>query len=163
MKKLFFIALAILLMASVSYAATVGLAVDPKNNREVWTTTVYVDETSSTTVDAGNVVCWDVDDSSGDDKNWVENCDSETGLVAGVVWPADISGGSIGLIAIKGSVPVDVPSTGYGSVIAANAILCSSSTAGVAAPCTTLDREAYGFGFAVGDSSGGVVQAYINP
>ena len=155
MKKLVLV-LAILLMCGVAQAANIPAMVDPVNSPEVWTTVVFSNE-SSTTLDAGDIVKWDIDNSTGDNKNYILGADSaDTHLVAGVVYPADITAGNSGSIAIHGVVPVDV--VGMGGGIAAGSPVCSSSTEGSAGLCSTASKA---IGFATAAPSGGSVNVFV--
>ena len=115
-------------------AANVPSYIDPQAGPEIWLTPVYVD-TGSTALDVGDVVCWDMDASSSDNDNWVEQCTAaDTYLVAGIVYPADIAAGATGTIAIRGPVQVDTVTSSLNIV---NSLACSSATAGSARSCTT--------------------------
>lgn len=160
MKKLFFV-LAILLMASVASAATIPGAVNAKEGPEIWTTTVY--NNSGAALESGTVVIWDIDAATGDDDNYVNTSTTESALVAGVVWPAQIATASIGIIAIRGPVNVDMEDASNGNC-AADALLCVGSVAGDAKTCTTVaNGQGYSFGRCVASGTvGAEVKAFIH-
>lgn len=141
MKKLFFIFLAVfLLTASSAYAQ--GQAVDPKNGPEVWVTSVF--NNSSSTVNAGDIVIWDIDDSAGDNDNYINTTTTaDTSQVAGIVWPAAIAGKAYGSIATR-AMGITV-NTGYNAP-GAGSELCTSGVAGIAVTCSEIgDPNRVGF------------------
>ena len=148
MKKLLLILLLALSVTGTAMAANIPAYVDPQTGPEIWLTPVYVD-TASTAIDVGDVVCWDMDSSTGDNDNWVEQCTAaDTYLVAGVAYPTGIAAGETGTIAIKGPVQVDAVASSLNLV---NGLACSSTTAGSARSCTT---DAANFGTVVTVNSG---------
>ena len=158
MKKLFFVLFALLFVVGVASATTIPSAVDPSTSREMWITQVYNSDTS--VLDVGDCAEWEIGASTGDDKNWVEACDSvDTFLVAGVIWPVDIGVGAMGLMVVKGPVDVDT--------VAANqeegSLLCSSATAGSVDNCsdTASDPNALGFATAAGSGNSVKMQVFV--
>ena len=153
MKKLFLSLLALLLMAGVSVAASVPEAVDPVNGPEVWVTSVY--NNSGSTLSAGDVVVWDIASSTGDNDNYVTTTTTtDTGIVAGVVWPAAIVAGASGSIAIRGAVTTNTTTP----TIGANTAVCTGATAGKAAACgAATDGKAFGFVTQAGNGTSAVV------
>ncbi len=140
----------ILIAPSASSIARVN---NPKDGPEIWTVPVY----SAAAVDAGDVVIWAVDDSTGDNDYWVKTTTTgDTVLVAGVVWPGDIGAGEVGTIATRGVVPVD----GVGIVAAGGPICTHDATAGEFISCVA---DKYSFGISVAAPSGGSTKCYINP
>src|SRR3990167_11398181 len=127
MKKLLLALMAFLLLGGVSFAANIPNVVDPDDGSpsEVWITPVY--NNSGGTLDVGDVVVWDMEQSTGDDDNWVTTTTTAaTSLVAGVVYPRDIVSADIGTIAIRGPVAVDAA----GSLNSVDGPACTSTTAG---------------------------------
>lgn len=161
MKKFVFLFAALLIaMTGLVHAAAIQGSVDPTAGPEVWYTDVY--NNSSGDLDAGDVVVWNIDGSTGDNDNYVTTTTTAgTFLVAGVANRAIVDG-DIGSIVIRGIVTVDVLTTGTASDIAAGTPLCTSTTAGSARNCRgNLDE--FAFGHATASASGGTVTAYINP
>jgi len=161
MRKLLFALVAVLFLCGVATATTIPSAVNGKDGREIWITSVY--NNHGATMDAGDVAVWEIDASTGDDDNYVQTTTTaDTHLVAGVIWPVDILAGDTGLMVIRGPVPVDTVTCPSG--IIAGVALCSSGTGGAAQACsnpTTGNNKR--FGFAVGSCSGASVQAFVNP
>jgi len=131
MKRYLVLSLAILLVAGLVYAANIPEYVKGDDGPEVWLTEVY----SAGAQDAGNVVIWAIDDSTGDNDNYVETTTTaETFNIAGVVYPIAIAAGDTGTIAIKGVVPVDIADK---SRLVVNGAACTSTTAGGIQACMT--------------------------
>jgi hypothetical protein len=143
MRKLFLMAIALMLVGSQAFATGIQTAVEPKSGGPiVWTESVY--NASNTDFDAGDVVVWTIGDSTGDNDLWVTTNTTTTAaannLVAGVVYPVAIASGDIGSIAVWGiGIPVDVTAT----VTAAGDDICKSGTAGSAAACVATDAGIY--------------------
>ena len=159
MKKLVLVILALFLFVGGASAANIPRAVDPINAREMWITSVFNDEGSGTVADVGDCVEWKMDSSTGDNKNYVEVCDSaDTFLVAGVVWPVDIADQTTGIIVIKGPVETD---TVYGTALAGT-LVCSSTTAGSVVDCSSgaVDANALGYITAAGSSHSAIVNVF---
>lgn len=155
MRKLF-LAILFLGLASTGYATSIPEAAEPKEGGpNLWLESVYV-HTGSTALDVGDVVCSDMDASTGDDDQWVEQCAAnDTYNVVGVVWPVGIGAGGVGTIVIRGPVATDVVS-GLNTV---NGPACSSSTAGSARSCTT---DAANFGIVTQVASSGSAIVCVN-
>ena len=138
MKRLFLItALIICLSVGIAYAAQIQRVVDPKNQTEVWITSVFNNSAKELTV--GEVVVWDIGSSTGDDDNYVTvTTSADTNLVAGVVYPANIPIDGVGSIVIHGAVDVDLADSGC----TVDDVLCTSTTTDKAKDCTS---DAYGF------------------
>ena len=134
MKK-FLILLALLFgVATQSWAISIPGAENPAEGPAVWLIPVYNSE-ASTTLDVGDVACWDLDSSTGDNHNYVNLCTAaDTGIVAGVVYGADITAGAYGNLAVHGVVQVDTATSALGTV---GGLACSSSSGGTARSCTT--------------------------
>ncbi len=163
MRKLFLALFAILFVVGVANATNIPSTVDPENSAEIWITSVYnYTGSGATEADVGDVVCWDIDNSTDDNKNWVIQCaTADTTLVAGVVYQAAIKGGDVGTIAIKGPVQTDCI---YLQTVDGPA--CSSATAGSATSCAEgsyANADAM-FGFVTGacSSNSGVVYVNVN-
>ena len=156
MKNLF-LAILFLGLAFNVHATSIPEATEPKEGGpNLWLESVYV-ATGSTALDVGDVVCSDMDASTGDDDNWVEQCSAaDTYLVAGVVWPVGIGAGGSGTIVIRGPVATDTV-TGHLGVV--NGVACSSATAGSAQSCTT---QAANFGIVTQVASGGSAIVCVN-
>jgi len=162
MKKLFLVVLALLLCVGVANATNIPRAVDAVNGREIWVTSVFVNETTNPTfMDVGDCAQWDMDSSTGDDKNYVVQCDAtDTYLVAGIIWPAQISGQTVGLMAIKGPVQADTTS----DVLGAGFLMCASEIDGYVQPCSasgTTDPNAIGFVTTAGGTSTATVNIIL--
>lgn len=154
MKKLFFVLLAILLVAGTAYAISIPQSESATNGPAVVTIPVY--NNSGSTMDAGDVAIWDIGSSTGDNDNYVTTTTTAaTYLVAGVVYPADIAAGDVGTLAIRGVVPVDYA----GGDGAAGGLLCTSTVAGNASSCSST--QAASFGIVTTALSGGVVNAFL--
>jgi len=157
MRKLFLTLIAILLVAGVAYAADIPAVVNPKAGPEVWVTTVYNDDSS--TLDVGDCVEWKIGNSTGDNDNYVEQCDSaDTFIVAGIVYPVDIAVGDVGTIAIRGVVEADVING-----TEAGSLLCSTTTQGSLGVCSsgTSDTDAVGFATAKPTNGGNTQLIYV--
>lgn len=139
MKKILSLSLALLLIAGASFAHNVSI--NPKDGPMTITVPVY--NNSGSILDAGDVVVWDIGSSTGDNDNYVTTTTTgDTVLVAGVVYPADISTGDTGSIAIFGVVDCDVNAFG---AVPAGTPLCTSTTAGAGRACiNSADSKAYG-------------------
>ena len=149
MKRLFFLVLALLLFVGIANATNIPGAVDAVNNREVWVTSVYNNETAEMSV--GDCVEWDMDSSTGDDKGYVVECDStDTYLVAGVVFPAAIASKSTGLIAVKGPVNVNTVT----DTMVTGTLVCSSATEGKVYNCSVGAGDANALGYTTAASTG---------
>src|SRR3990167_8649697 len=73
--------------------------------------TVY--NNASADLDAGDVVVWDIDASTGDNDLYVTTTTTaDTGLVAGVVWPDAITDGSEGSLVVFGFAECDTGTDG---------------------------------------------------
>lgn len=138
MRKLFLFLIAILLIAGIASAHTI--AINPKDGPMTQVIPVY--NNSGSVLDAGDVVVWDIGSSTGDNDNYVTTTTTaDTVIVAGVVYPADISTGDTGSIVIYGVVDCDISSI----ALPAGSVLCSSATAGAARACAD-GADAKGFG-----------------
>lgn len=129
MKRIIFLALAVLLIGSAAYGHQ--LMSDPTGTMTDSFPAVYVDVYAAAALDAGDVVVWDIGASTGDNDAWVATTTTaNTGLVAGVVWPNAISAASTGTIVIYGMAECDTKSG-----IDDDSILCTSGTAGAGDVC----------------------------
>lgn len=154
MKKILFSLFAVLLMCGTVMAGGIPDTIDPQNGPFFGSITVF--NNSGGTLSAGDTVIWDIDSSTGDNDAYVTTTTTaDTGLVAGIVWPAQITDQSTGSMATWGVVQCDVA----GNVVA-DTHLCSSTTAGEAATCTD-DSEA--FGHAVASGLDTLVNCFIDP
>lgn len=130
-KRLSFLLVAVLAVFTAS-SAQAWFATEPKAANGSGQVAISVYNNASADLDAGDVVVWDLDASTGDNDLYVTTTTTvETGLVAGVVWPAAISDGNTGSIVVYGQAECDV-STG----VEAAGVLCSSATAGSGRSCT---------------------------
>ncbi len=152
MKKILLSLLVVLLSVGVAYAGNIPWVVDPKNQVEVWTTSVYNNAGKELT--RGEVVIWDIGSSDGDNDNYVTvTSTADTLLVAGIVYPSAIADGANGTIAIYGMVDVDY--TGAQTVLD---VVCTSGTTDKADDCT---NDYFGFGVVMEATDPG--KAFINP
>ena len=153
MKKCFIFAIALLFMTSFAMAANIPM-VNPTGDPSPVTTVVY---NAGSTIAAGNVVCWDADASTGDDKNYITTtCGSDGYNIAGVVYPRAIGTLTQGTIAIYGVVDVDVKTAS----VYTKALLCASGTAGYAQVCAD-DANAFGMLTASASSSTGTAMIWV--
>ena len=162
MKKLLIAIFAILLMAGIASATNVPRTISATDGPEVWLVSVY--NNSSSTIDAGDVVIWDIDESTGDDDNYVNTTTGgATRIVAGVVYPVDIAAKSVGLLAVRGVVDCDtVADTDADGYIVADTLLVTSGTAGAAQASATREDEPFAFGHAVATVASASVKCFVN-
>jgi len=114
---------AVLLFGTVA-VANAWFAADPKATNGAANIKIPVYNNASSELAAGNVVAWDIDGSTGDNDLYVALEDAnDTGIVAGVVWPAAIAANSSGTIVVYGFAECDVDSGG----VAENGLLCTSN------------------------------------
>ena len=133
MKKTLSVLFALLLVVSIAGVVYSHQgSYNPQTNDGGAYITVPVYNNSGGTLDAGDVVVWDVDASTGDNDAYVTTTTTaETGIVAGVIWPSSILANTSGAMAIWGIVECDAYGGGFGEA----SPLCSSGTAGAAKPC----------------------------
>lgn len=158
MKK-FIIFLAILLLVFMTGLAQAQLFVDPDAGPEIWVTSVF--NNSSSTISKGSIVIWDIDESTGDNDNYINTTTVvDTSQAAGIVWPVDILSKEIGSIVVRGTgitVIVTTNTTG----VQEGTQLCTSGTAGTAGHCSEI-ADPNNIGFCTSDNSGGTCVAYIS-
>lgn len=159
MRKLFLVLLAIFALVGVANAINIPQSEDAKNGPAIWTVPVY---NNTTVLDVGDVVIWDIGNSTGDNDNYVTTTTTAgTYIIAGVVFPSAIAAGDTGTIAVRGVVQVDYIATG--GLAAAGGILCTTTSAGNASNCTTdALMGSGGFGITTVVNSTTSVDAYIN-
>jgi len=155
MKRILFSVLALLIFVGVAYAH--NPLYDPQTT-DGWARLAPVFNNAGATVSKGDVVVWDIDGSTGDDDFYITTTTTDdTGLVAGVVWPADIADQATGSIAIWGIVQCNVDATGADE----NSTLCTSTTAGDASSCSDAGAA---FGHAsVALVNGTINDCFVNP
>ena len=159
MKKFLFTILIVLLAVNV-YAISIPdteQIINASGEEAVWLMGVYNNE--GATLDAGDVVVWDIASSTGDNDYYVKKVsETDTFMVAGIVYGKDIASSSNGVIAVKGIVDVDVTGT-----VNTGTLLCTSNTTenGYATACSSVTSDADAFGFSLGNISSGSVKAYI--
>lgn len=166
MKKMLFIILAILFIAGIAEAASIPLAVSPKDFPEVWTTTVYNNSGSALT--SGTVVVWDFANSTGsyaDLCNWVTTTTNLDDVwTAGVVASDSIAAAGEGAIIIRGPTNVRVSQT-----LTVNDLVGSYSTAGQCAEVTAVAGDEAWLGVAINAYTNlagnieSVTPIYVNP
>lgn len=145
--SLFVAALLLTGFATESFATVIPSAEDPLNGSQLSLKPVY--NNSGAALSAGDVVVWDISNSTGDDDNYVTTTTTgDTVLVAGVVYRNSIPAASTGYIVVNGVVPVNI----YGGGNTVNGPLCSSTVAGKARSCLNND-VAFGYVTTVVDSS----------
>ena len=157
MKKLFLSVLfAILLVggyANLAHAIAIPEAEQGNEGPAVWLVPVY--NNSGGTLDVGDVVVWDIEQSTGDNDNYVTTTTTaDTVLVAGVVYGNDIAAASSGTIAVHGFVSVDM--AGGGNTV--DGPVCTSATAGSAQSC---GNNAAAFGFVTTVTSSGSANVFV--
>ena len=137
MKKARLFLLAFLLLLSMTGLATAQLVYNPATGMSYETIPVY--NNSGGTLDAGDVVVWDIASSTGDNDAYVTTTTTaDTDLVAGVIWPSSIAAASSGTMAILGLVECDLGAQG----VASGGPLCTSGTAGGGDMCTSANLSA---------------------
>lgn len=158
MKKLLNGLFALLLVcggAQLAHAVSIPEAEDASNGPAVWTVPVY--NNSGGTLNVGDVVIWDSDNSTGDNDNYVTTTTTgDTYIVAGVVYPSAISAASNGTIAVHGVVAVNM-TTGGGDTV--KGPVCTSTTAGKARSCST---NAAMFGQVTTVTTSGSANVYVH-
>jgi len=162
MKKLLSIIFALCLFGlCVSPAMAFFQVADPQNSDGAPSEKVPVhnDAANAETLDAGSVVVWDIDASTGNNDLYVATTTTaSTSLVAGVIWPNDIAAGNSGSMVVYGFAECDVSTT---EGAAANSILCTGVTAGDGAGCTIASDEAHGYALTQEAASGGTSDAQV--
>lgn len=156
MRKYLNILFAALLSISVmTGVANAQISIDPDTSGFI-AETVSVYNNSASTVSKSDVVVWDIDASTGDDRFYINTTTTaDTALVAGIVWPADIAAGARGSIAIWGIVQCTVDDDGADEA----GPLCTSATAGEAQSCTD---DSFSFGHATVDTVGGTGDCFVH-
>lgn len=135
MKRLKILSLAVLLsfvMIGFAFSAQIPDVTQPQAGSEKWSMSVF--NNSSSALDDGDIVIWDIDSSTGDAFMYVNTtATANTGPIAGVVQGA-ISAKSVGSITIYGLDTVDVISTfsssGPGQVITTSGTTGSGQAGG---------------------------------
>ena len=159
MKK-FLLAILIVLLAANVYAISIPDSeqiINATGEEAVWLMGVYNNHGS--TLDVGDVVVWDIASSTGDNDYYVKKVsETDTFMVAGIVYGNDIAASSNGVIAVRGIVDVDVTGT-----VNAGTLLCTSNTNenGYATSCSSITSDADAFGFSLQTISGLSTKAYI--
>jgi len=157
MKRFLPVFLAILLLLSFTGLVDAQKIVDTADGPEVWVTSVYNNSTS--TISAGDIVVWDISSSTGDNDNYVNTTTTaDTTLAAGIVWPADIAGKSIGSIAIRAT-GITVNTLG-GTTVPTS--LCTSGTTGRADACSESAGDPNRVGYCTAADSSKSCVAYIS-
>jgi len=157
MKRILFIALAVLFIAGTASATVIT---NPKAGPSLEVTSVY--NNSGGDLEVGTVVIWDIDSSTGDDDNYVNTSTTESDLVAGVVYGSSCITASACNIVTRGPVDVDLEAGANGNC-AADALLCVGSVAGDAQTCTTVANNKHAFARCVATgAAGGTVKAYVH-
>lgn len=157
MRRTLGLVLAMLLITGVAYSASIPQMEDPKVGPAVWLVPVYNNDTD--TADVGDVVIWEIGESTGDNDNYINRTTTaDTFLVAGIVYPSDILTKDTGSIAIRGVVTADLATT-HGVVV--NSLLCSSTTEGGVDVCSDSATDADAIGFATETPSGTTVKMYL--
>ena len=148
-----FALLAVAIIAGVSYGHSV--AVNPYASEG---STVVVPVYAAAALDAGDVVVWSIDASTGDNDLWVASTSTvDTHIVAGVVMNAIVAGGN-GFIAIYGVTSCDT----NGDAIDAASPICTSSTAGAGTNC---GDDSAGYAISVAAIAGGTTtgNCFVQP
>ena len=131
MKKLFSIILAGLFVVSMTGLA-LSHSISYEANGKMSNMTVPVYNNAGATLDAGDVVIWDIDASTSDERAYVTTTTTaDTAIVAGVIWPSDIASSGTGSMVVWGLAQCDIGATGIG----VSGPLCSSATAGGGDEC----------------------------
>lgn len=140
----------------VALAAGIPEVTSPRDSSEYWTMKVY--NNASADLDAGDVVIWDIDSSTGDNDMYVTTTTTQgTGPVAGVVLNA-ITDGDVGTIVVYGVTTVDTdPTAGVGAV---GIPMGTSGVVGNAQPCDAAD---YYLGFSLVATSSNSTTVFVCP
>lgn len=159
MRKLFSFLLAALLIVSIAGVAS-AVSIPAVENAEdgpaVWLIPVYNNESAEMSI--GDCAEWDIGSSTGDNDNYVVECDTaDTFLVAGIVYPAAIGAGKVGSIAVKGVVSANFD----GQVGGAGELVCASGTEGLTSACSDTATDANAFGFTTADPASNAGLIYI--
>lgn len=121
--------------AQLACAVAIPEVEDPRDGPAVWLVPVY--NNSGGTLDVGDVVIWDTEQSTGDNDNYVTTTTTAgTSIVAGVIYGSDIVAGESGKMAVHGVVSVDMAAGGN----EVDGPVCTSPTAGSAMSCTDDDK-----------------------
>lgn len=158
MRKLFLVLVA-LLVVSVGNAQA-WFAADAKTTDGAASVKIPVYNNSGATLDAGDVVIANFSASTGDNDLYVTtSTTADTGIVVGVVWPADIASTDVGSVVVYGFAECDVNIGG----ISVDGPICTSTTAGSGKACTSATA---GYRYAVSNVAGGAngqVSCFVNP
>lgn len=158
MKKLFLLLLAVLLIAGTAWAISFPGSEDAEEGPYVWTVPVY--NNSGASLSVGTLVVWQFTSSTGDDDNYVTtSTDTDTFLVAGIVYPNAIAATDSGTIAVHGVVDVRVSDNG----VAEGSLICSDdTTAGLVDTCSDTATDANAIGFTTtGVTRAGLAKAFL--
>lgn len=139
-----------LLLVSVGNAQA-WFAADARTTEGAANVLIPVYNNSGGTLDAGDVVVADFDASTGDNDLYVTTTTTaDTGLVIGVVWPADIAATAVGSVVVYGFAECDVDAGGIGEA----STLCTGTTAGTGGVCGEENEAKYAISNAVIAPSG---------
>lgn len=158
MKYLRNLSLALLLsfvIAGFAFSAQIPDITQPKTGPEAWSMSVY--NNSGAALDAGDIVIWDIDSSTGDNDMYVTTTTTPgTGPIAGVVKRA-IGIAEEGSIVIYGVTSVDT----VGSISGVGSPITTSGTIGSATSVSGAGIHTLGHSLAT--TSSGSTQVFVNP
>lgn len=157
MKKILTI-LAVLILGTVCTAGAHTITADPGTTNGAASHVWPVRNDSSTAFDEGDVVVWDIINSTGNNDLHVATTTTlDTGIVAGVVGSGGIAALSNGSIIVFGLAQCDVSAdVGDGS------LLCTSATAGSGKNCSLVADEAQAYAIASeAGGSGSTVDCFV--
>jgi len=157
MKKLI-IMFAILFLGMVSTAQAHTMMADGKTTDGAAYHTWPVFNNSSSALDEGDVVVWDVAASTGNNDLYVNTTTTaNTGLVAGVVTSAGCVASSACDIIIFGLAKCD---TLVGLGVGEGGLICTSGTAGDGVVCTAVTDEGQSYAIA-SESGAGQIDCFV--
>lgn len=145
----------LILSGGLAHAISIPQSEDPNNNGgpAQWLVPVY--NNSGVSLAAGDVVVWDIGNSTGDTANYVTTTTTaDTNIVAGVVYRDNIPAGATGSIVVHGVTTVSM--LGAGQTV--GGLVCSSGTAKKAINCGT---NANAFGIVVTATSSGYANVFV--
>jgi len=145
------VALLVLGLSGISYAAGIPIASDPKNAAEIWTQQVYNNSGSDLT--SGTVVVWDMDADTTDASyayrtGWVNTTTTaDDVLVAGVVVDPTLKTASVGTISVYG--PTYVRTADSSDAVTAADLVGTFTTAGLCGDFGGSNADNASLGFCI--------------
>jgi hypothetical protein len=158
MKKYIGLFVAVLLLGSVTYSYSHSILADPKTTDGAAYQVTPIYNNSGAALDAGDVVVWDIGNSTGDNDLYVTTTTTaDTGIVAGVVLSA-IGIASEGSAVVWGFAQCDIGAQGVGD----GGPICTSATTGGGDMCSDANGgQAYAIASAAG-ASGAQIECFVH-